>query len=266
MATTDVPSTALEVIQPGGYLALNHTPDETTEMLDVLAENLLGETLKANDLPRIGMPAGGGLTWEMPTASGDVEPSKTITGIIVHAERTHTYWPAEQATGTPPTCSSVGPGSVAIGTGDPGGPCRSCPWNGFGTKVDEAGQPADGKACTERENWFMLVPDRPLPIVVSLSPGSLAGAKDYRDLLSSVGKRMSSVVTEIGLATTTNAKGKKFTYVVPRIAGHLSPAESKAAREYAVGLKPVFAATTAAVAAEPQTAPVADIDSDAEEV
>lgn len=265
MATTE--STELAVIKPGGFLALNHSSDEMAEMLDVLAENLGGESLTARDLPRIGIPSGGGLAWEIPTGDGDVEPSKTLTGIIVHFERTHSYWPHTQASGTPPICSSVGPGTIAVGSGQPGGPCRTCPHNVYGTKIRPDGREAKGKACTERENWFMLVEDRPLPIVLSLAPSSLAAAKEYRvDTLGSVGKRLSSVVTEISLANDTNDNGEKYSYIVPKVAGNLSPAEAKAAREYAVGLRPVFVATTAAVAAEAQVSTVADIDADAEEV
>lgn len=265
MATTE--STALAVIKPGGYLALNHSPDEMAEMLDVLAENLGGESLTARDLPRLGIPAAGGVTWEIPTGDGDVEPSKTLTGIIVHFERTHSYWPPAQQTGTPPICSSVGPATMAIGQGEPGGPCRTCPNNVFGTKIRPDGREAAGKACTERENWFMLVEDRPLPIVLSLSPASLAAAKDYRvDTLGSVGKRLSSVVTEITLATDTNATGEKYSYIVPKVAGNLSPAEAKGAREYAIGLRPVFAATATAVAAEASVPTHADVTATAEEM
>jgi hypothetical protein len=262
MATTT--STDVAVIKPGGYLALNHSADEMAEMLDVLAENLGGESLTARDLPRIGIPAAGGLAWEIPTGDGDIEPSKTLTGIIVHFERTHSYWPPAQDSGTPPACSSVGPVTIAIGAGEPGGPCKTCPHNQFGTKVRPDGREAAGKACTERENWFLMVEDRPLPIVLSLSPASLKAAKQYRvDTLGSVGKRLSSVVTEITLANDTNATGEKYSYIVPRVAGNLSPTEAKLAREYAIGLRPVFAATIAAVAAEAQVSTAADIDSTA---
>ena len=265
--STAAPSTEVAVYKPGGFLALNHGADEMAEMLDVLAENLGGESLTARDLPRLGIPAGGGTTWEIPTGDGEVEPSKTLTGIIVHFERTHSYWPPSQQTGTPPVCSSVGPSTTAVGVGEPGGPCLTCPLNQYGTKVRDDGREADGKACTERENWFILLPDRPLPIVVSLSPASLKAAKNYRvDTLGSVGKRLSSVVTEISLATDTNGTGEKYSYVVPRVAGNLSPEEAKGAREYALGLRPVFAASAAAVAAEAPVPTNHDVDTDAEEM
>jgi len=267
MATTDAPGTDLAVITPGGYLALNHAPEEMAELLDVLAENLGGESLTARDLPRIGMPAAGGLSWEIPTGDGDIEPSKTLTGIIVHFERSHSYWTPQQDSGTPPVCSSVGPANRAVGVGDPGGPCKTCPHNVFGSKVRPDGRDAAGKACTERENWFILVEDRPLPIVLSLSPASLKAATDYRvKQLGSVGKRLSSVVTEITLANDTNATGEKYSYIVPKVAGHLTPAEAQIAREYALALRPVFAATADALAAEAQVSSNADADADAEEV
>lgn len=261
------PSTEIAVIEPGGYLALNHGPDEMAEMLDVIAENLGGESLTARDLPRLGIPSGGGKTWEIPDGDGGVTPTTALRGIIVHFERTHSYWPPSQKTGVPPDCSSVGPSTMARGIGKPGGPCLTCPLNQFGSKVTDKGTEADGKACTERENWFMLVEDRPLPIVVSLSPASLKAAKSYRvDTLGAVGKRMSSVVTEITLANDTAPSGDKYSYIVPRVAGNLSPAEAKAAREYALGLRPVFAASAAAVAAEAPVQTNHDVESDAEEM
>lgn len=267
MATTDAPSTAL-TIPVGNYLALNHSTDEMAEMLDVLAENLGGETLTARDLPRIGMPAAGGLTWEIPTGDGDIQAARTLTGIIVHFERTRSYWPHTQASGTPPICSAVGPANKAIGVGTPGGPCATCPHNEFGTKIRPDGREAGGKACTERENWFLLVEDRPLPIVLSLSPASLKAAKEYRvDTLGSVGKRLSSVVTEIGLANSTNDTGEKYSYIVPKVVGNLTREEAAKAREYAIGLRPVFASVVMEDAASaPATATYSDIDADSEEM
>ncbi len=261
MSTTA--STDVAVYQAGGFLALNHSTAEMGEMLTVLKENLGGETLSSFDLPRLGIPSGGGISWEIPGADGDVEPSKTLTGIIVYFERTHSYWPHTQASGTPPACSSVGPAFKAAGVGDPGGPCATCPHNVFGTKIRQDGRSAPGKACTERENWFLMVPDRPLPIVVSLSPASLGHAKDYRvKTLGSVGKHYSSVVTSITLANDTNDTGDKYSYIVPKVAGNLSPDEAAKARAYADALRPVFAATVAAVAAEAK----ADVEGSAEEI
>lgn len=266
MATAET-SKELAVIPAGGYLALNHPPEEMAELLDVLAENLGGESLTARDLPRIGIPTGGGTSWEIPTGGGDIEPAKALRGIIVHFERTHSYWPPKQDAGTPPICSSVGPANKAIGVGDPGGPCKTCPHNQFGTKVRDDGREAGGKACTERENWFLLLDDRPLPIVLSLSPASLKAATDYRvKQLGSVGKRVSSVVTEITLATDTNATGEKYSYIVPKVAGNLNPNEAQLAREYALALRPVFAAAADALAAEAQVDTRADIDADAEAI
>jgi hypothetical protein len=266
MATTET-SKELAVIPAGGYLALNHAPEEMAELLDVLAENLGGESLTARDLPRIGIPSGGGVSWEIPTSDGDIEPAKALRGIIIHFERTHSYWPPSQESGTPPVCSSVGSANTAVGTGDPGGACKTCPYNQFRSKVRDDGREAGGKACTERENWFLLLDDRPLPIVLSLAPTSLRAATDYRvKQLGSIGKRLSSVVTEITLANDTNATGEKYSYIVPKVAGNLSPEEAARARSYAVALRPVFAAAADALAAEAQVDTHADIDADAEAI
>jgi hypothetical protein len=186
---------------------LNHTPKEIGA---IIADNLGGEQLTEFDLARVKVPSGGGTTWEVPTLGG-LEPTKALTGVLVHFKRTRAYWAPDADSGTPPQCRSEGPDLTAVGTGDPGGPCITCPHAEFGTAVDDSGRPAPGQACNSKEIWFLLREGDYLPIVLALPATSLKAAGAYRKrTLGGVGIRYSSVVTSISLTATKNAKGDSY--------------------------------------------------------
>lgn len=237
-------STALAVVDPGGYLALNHTPSEVGA---IIADNLGGQDLTEFDLARVKVPSGGATTWEIPSLGG-MEPAKTLSGIVVHWKLTRAYWAPDADSGTPPACRSD---DAITGVGEPGGSCKTCPLAQFGTAVDDKGQPAPGQACNAKEIWFMLRPGSYLPIVVALPATSLKAAKNYRvSQLASAGIRLPSVVTEITLTPSKNAKGDSYATVVPSVGGMLDPDEAARAMAYAAELRPIFDAAAAAVGAE----------------
>jgi hypothetical protein len=256
MSATESPSTDLTVPE-GQYLALSQDPVEIEE---IIAENLGGQEITEFDLPKVKVPSGGGTTWELPP---NAEPSKVLSGIVVYFKLTRQYWDPKAGSGTPPQCRSSG-GIIGIGT--PGGDCRTCPLAQFGTAVDEkTGELGPGQACNAKEVWFLLRPGGSyLPTVVALPATSMKAAKAYRITdLGSVGIRLSSVVTEITLVEDRNAKGDKYSRVVPVIGARLSDEEARNAAAYARRLRPIFDATAEAMAAE---APAADIDAEAEEI
>lgn len=243
-------STDIAVIEAGGYLALNHAGGEIGE---IITELLGGQELTERDLPRVKIPTGGSTTWEIP-GPGGMEPAKELSGILVHFKFVRAYWPSTAATGTPPACHAEGPELVAVGVGEPGGACKTCPYNEYGSEPKQK----RGKACKERELWFMLQPSTFLPLVVSLSPMSLQAAGAYRKTtLAGIGVRTTSVVTAITLEADTNPEGEKFARAVPRMAGMLDPQEAEKAREYAIQFRPAFDAAAQAIASEPDTAAAA---------
>ena len=79
MAATKPPGTALTPFTQ--FVALQR---DTADLRAILTENLGGERLQASDLPQIKVPAGGGLTWDVPTARGNT-PMQEIdfTGMII---------------------------------------------------------------------------------------------------------------------------------------------------------------------------------------
>lgn len=239
-----MPSTALAKIEPGGYLALNHPPEELEA---IIADNLGGQEVDEFDLPRIKVPAGGGKVWEIPSIGG-VDAQQILSGIVVHFKLTRAYWDPAAADGTPPACKSD---NGIVGIGDPGGQCKTCPHAQYGTAFDDQGNPAAGQACNAKEIWFMLLPGSFLPVCVALPATSLKAAKAFRvGALGSVGMRLSSVVTSIALEQDKSAGGKAYSRIVPSVGGILAPDEAAAAMAYAARFRPLFDQAAAAMATE----------------
>lgn len=244
-------STDLTTIEKGSFLALDRSITEIREIID---DTLAGQQLGEFDLPRVGIPPGGGGHWTIPTALGD-DSSPELTGIVVAFQRTRAYWPSPDPTGEPPVCRSH---DALVGIGDPGGDCRTCPLAQYGSspKGDNA------QACKEREVWFMLREGSFLPLVLTLPATSLKGAKRYRVNLASGAIRLSDVVTAITLRKERGPSGD-YGIAEPRVAAKLSEEAASAARAYAAELRPMFAAAAASVAeSAPNGAPKVDADGD----
>lgn len=238
MATTEIAT-----IDVGAYLALNHS---TAEIQSIVADNLAGQDVGEFDLPRVVMPAGGGTRWEIPSIAGN-DSAEELSGILVYHKHTRAYWKDDQATGSPPDCSSR---DNVVGLGNPGGECRVCPLAQFGSD----GKAGRAQACKQQSMWFLLREDSFLPIVVGLAPTSLKAAKQYLLSLAGAGIRFNQVVTTLRLEADKNADGQKYSRAVPVLGGKLAPETADRAREYADLLRPIFdaqAAAPAAATAEP---------------
>lgn len=200
------------------------------EIGEILNENLAGEQLTPQDLESIGVPAGGGTTWTVPTIDGEIE-TKHIDGIIVLTQITRAYWETPFSGGSePPVCSSKD-GRSGIGT--PGGDCYSCPYNEFGSADKGEGR---GKACSEKRFLFVITQNETLPIVIKAPAMSLKGAKKYLFGLTSQRKNMHSVYTRLTLEKDKNQDGIDFSKIVfTKIGDVENPELTKA---YADGIKP----------------------------
>jgi hypothetical protein len=237
-------STEIATVDSGAYLALNHDPSELREILQA---NLGATELTERNLPRVKVPTGGGTTWSIPGPFGD-EMSKDLTGVLVYFKRTRAYWTSKKLSGEPPACVSE---DGIRGIGSPGGACRACPMNVFGSAAKLAGADAGakGKACKEREVWFLLRAGGFLPVVLSLPSMSLRDAEGYRINLSSGGVPLEAVETTVTLRQETGADGP-FAIAVPKFSAQLSPDDRARARAYAADMRPQFEAVVAAMATE----------------
>jgi hypothetical protein len=213
MSTTD-----LTVVSPGAMVALNHS---TEEVQAIIAANLGTEEISPFDLPRVGIPPGGGSNWIVPGIGGESNEPE-LHGVVIH----HKLVRAE-----PPACSSP---DAKQGYGDPGIACAECPHSVFGSDGKR------GQACKLSEQWFLLTEGALLPLVVNLPPGSLKQAKQYRIGLAGAMLRMDEVVTSIKLDKTKNADQITYAFAVPTLAGKLDAEEATRARAYGDMMRPVL--------------------------
>lgn len=195
---------------------------DVTTMLAQIQENLDGEKLSQWDLPRIKIPAGGGLSWEIPSISG-VDSTREIVGIPVFQTMMRSYWiDPEPVEGTPPDCSSP---DAKIGFGDPGGNCEDCPLAQFGSAHNGRGQ-----ACKLRRMLFVLRENDTIPVLISLPPTSVKPWRNFLLQASSIGPYYGM---QIGLGLTKKTSGGyTHSILVPRLVEALSDEMLERARTY----------------------------------
>lgn len=86
--------------------------------------------------------------------------------------------------------------------------CFSCPFNEWGSAIDEHGNPGKGKACKERRNLLMVVEEFREPIVLSLSPSSLGVWDAYADTLASQGDSYITKTVKVSIKTETKGQNE----------------------------------------------------------
>lgn len=218
--------------------ALMTSGDADIESL--IRDNVGAGPVNRFDLVNIKVPGAGGVTWEVPTISGDVESMQEIEGIIIHVQINRAFWDQgydESGGGTPPDCMSED-GFSGLGVIKPGqetGPheCTTCPHNVFGTSAK-----GGGKACKEMRVMYILREKGLLPYVVSAPPGSLKNMKQYGLGLASEGMKMSHVVTGLKLQKKSNKEGKPYAVITPRMVRPLQKSEAAFVDKYAATFRP----------------------------
>ena len=200
--------------------------------IEALRANLEGETLSPLDLDKVGIPAGGGTTFCIPTLSGD-ENTPEIVGVIVGIQNARAYWEGDYSgSNEPPICVSE---DNVTGVGEPGGVCKFCPMTEFGS--DSRGK---GQACKQIKRLFLLRPGSMLPLVVTLPPTSIRPATRYLLRLAGVGLKYQAAVTRITLEKTKNSEGIAYSTAVFALAGKLDPGQSQVMEDYAKSMGPLL--------------------------
>ena len=165
------------------------TPADMQWLNEAMSEDCAGIELQ---LDRIKIPAGGSTAFEIPTGDSD-EPEmvKEITGVILFNHPANAYYKDKYTGGSnPPDCSSF---DGMHGTGTPGGNCKTCPYNKFGS--------GDGKskACKNRRILYILREGQLFPVILNLPVGSSGAYKNYVKHLLTQRSSLSRVVTTISL-------------------------------------------------------------------
>ena len=165
------------------------TPADMQWLNDAMSEDCAGIELQ---LVRIKIPAGGSTAFEIPTGDSDEpEMAKEITGVILFNHPAYAYYTDKYTGGSnPPDCSSF---DGIHGTGTPGGNCKSCPYNKFGS--------GDGKskACKNRRILYILREGELFPVILNLPVGSSGAYKSYVKHLLTQRSSLSRVGTTISL-------------------------------------------------------------------
>lgn len=151
-------------------------------------------------LPRIKVPRGGGMAYEISTPEGIVAAPE-FWGVIIECHDQRSYWkdPIETTGGhNPPDCTSD---DGLIGRGNPGGNCASCPFNQWGSRALLRPQDGNckGKACRQVTMVFIVQPGQMFPSLLSAPPTSIGLLHRYMMNLSTRCQVYYGVETKFGL-------------------------------------------------------------------
>lgn len=182
---------------------------------DVMAEEMSG--LSAS-FERIKIPIGGGTVFEMPSDDpDDVETIKELNGVILYQHPLNAYYATKYKGGSnPPDCGSF---DGVTGHGNPGGLCKNCPYNEFGSGENGA------KACKNRRRIYLLREGDVFPMMLSLPTGSLKGFTRYLMRILPKYKFSNAVVTRFTLKKATSGTGVNYSQAQFAVARVLSAEE-----------------------------------------
>ena len=202
-----------EIAVPNGnetYLSLSDF-----NFSDAMADEMNG--LSAT-FERVKIPIGGGTVFEIPGENADeVESVKKINAVILYHHPLNAYYATKYTGGSnPPDCGSF---DGIVGIGNPGGNCKNCPYNVFGSGENGS------KACKNRRRLYLLREGDVFPMILSLPTGSLKGFTRYLMRILPKYKMSNAVVTRFTLKKATSTKGIAFSQAQFSIIRVLSPEE-----------------------------------------
>ena len=186
----------------------------------LFAEELDGLT---PSFERIKIPAGGGLSYEVPGDDPDSPDSvKEFKAVILYHHPINCYYKEDYTGGNnPPDCGSM---DGHIGVDAETGECKSCAeceFNKFGSGKNGA------KACKQKRRIYLLREGESLPTILSLPTGSLGEFSKYVMRLLSKGKKTVSVVTKFTLKKAQNSGGINYSQAVFAVDRNLTEEELK---------------------------------------
>jgi hypothetical protein len=225
LARTDSASqTAVIVFEPKDLGGLNLPSILDAENAVMAYEaNMEGVAMRFD---RVKIPSGGASSFEVPDETGEAQPMKKLTGIILDHYPVNAYW-ANPYSGenNPPDCVAQDGknGTATPESGLPGGPCARCEKNRWGTDVQKDGSAGKGKACKNLHRIYLLLDGTVIPYQIALPPTSLGNLQDYLRRL--MGKLIPCyrVVTEVSLTKDKNAGGIEYSKAVFKKVADLSP-------------------------------------------
>jgi hypothetical protein len=225
--------------------------------IQLLKETLDGQEVSEFNLGRVKIPAGGGTTWEVPTLTG-FDPVKELQGVVVFYKNSRSYWEGAYEGGNEPPDCSAADAKHATSNGDVEIPavvdsesgkllCDTCRFSEWGSSETGSGR---GQACKLTRQLFLIVPDRMLPLVVSLPPTSLKRASAYFLTLADYSKDYKRILTKIQLEKVAGQGVPDYSVATFQAGEDLEPEVADLMAGYAEALRPHFEAVRVETAAE----------------
>ena len=103
-----------------------------------------------------------------------------------------------------PDCGSF---DGVTGHGNPGGSCKDCPMNKFGSGTGQS------KACKNRRMLYIIQEGELFPITMSLPTGSLKAFTDFVKRQMTRGRALNQIVTKITLKKATSSTKREVSTV-----------------------------------------------------
>jgi len=232
--------------QNTGFLA-------TTDFSAMVAGELDGLDIS---FERIKIPAGGGIVFEIPGEDGETDTVKDFSAVILFHHPLNCFYTTKYSGGSaPPDCGSFD-GVTGIGT--PGGSCKSCPHNQFGSGENGS------KACKNRRRIFLLREGELFPILLSLPTGSLKLFTKYLQAQLSKGRSSNSVLTKFSLKKATNTGGIAYSQAVFRVDRVLTAEEHEVMKAFTEQVKSL--ACNIGFDTENEVSPIVEIDEETGEI
>ncbi|MEM4271337.1 MAG: hypothetical protein QXO70_04570 [Candidatus Pacearchaeota archaeon] len=177
---------------------------DSEKIAELIKVNL--ETVERPTFPRIKIMPGGANIFKLPpNLTGEIEETKTITGIILHIQRIRGYWENAYSGGNkPPECSSID-GKVGIENKPEQvrRNCAMCEFSRFGTK-------GRGQACKEMRRIFIRIKKDLVPSIITVPPTSLSIINNFLVRLVSEGLKYIEIKVIFELQSAKNADGIEY--------------------------------------------------------
>lgn len=178
---------------------------------------------------QIKIPAGGMLSYVIQGEDeNDEDQAKEIRAVVVFTHRANGYWPEKFGSGdsqnAPPYCSSMdGKTGLITDTGEVRS-CETCPFNEYGSGIDQQGNASRGKACKNMRRLYLMMDGDPNLYLLTVPPTSIKDVNRQMAKIIAGGTPYVGLVVSLTLEKTKNASGVAYSKVVIKKAGKLPPA------------------------------------------
>ena len=175
----------------------------------------------------------------MPGEGDETESVKEFTAVILYHHPLFTYYNTPYTGDSlPPYCGSM---DGVEGVGNPGGKCKTCPLNQYGS-----GGPKR-KACQNHHRLYLLKEGELFPLLFSVPPTSLGTLTNYLKRQLSQGRNSNTVVTRFSMRKTittsnTTISQAQFAFVrvltseecavIHKLSGQIKTLSKRVAYEY----------------------------------